>query len=291
MTKVLALSLCLFAFVGLSETQTAVNTLKFQTLGYDCYAEVDEEGFNVPVLEGECYALVWKSNEVTEFPGLPVNPPNPKNPAVNGIWVAQYFPVAADAGDLRMHCPEVTINGLDKNDDANGKWTVYLLDTRYLDENGEVACGFDESVTNAPHCINAYTPIVNLVDFTIGTSAAYPSGGTMKTTSLTGGKIDEYGFVDQVADVVAVLPSDCPVPQFSAITNAGENVTLTVTNTAPYLMYGLSMTNDLAKVSSTTNYVGGWKQGVGAGPLTWTVPVGDQPAGFFQLRRVLGFGN
>ena len=288
MNKLVAVPVLLAGVSALAATPTIVNTLSFDTCGCDCYAEVDEEGWNVPVHEGECYALVWQSNSVTEFPGLPKNPPNPKNPAVNGIWVAHYFPVATDMGDGWMACPKVSIDKLTKQDNANGKWTVYLLDTRYLDENGQEAWGFDEAVTNAPRCINAYTPIANLQNFTIGESPARPDGSSMNTTELSGGDLE----ADMVADQEAVLPADWPTPIVSSIAVGNENVTLAVTNTAPYLAYDLVTTDDVKTIRTSGNFVGDIKQGVGAGPLTWTVPVGAEKRGFFKvLPRKPDFGS
>ncbi len=86
-----------------------------------------------------------------------------------------------------------------------------------------------------------------------------------------------------VADQEAVLPADCPTPMVSSIAVGKESVTLAVTNTAPYLAYDLVTTDDVKTISTSENFVEDVKQGVGAGPLTWTIPVGAEKQGFFKV--------
>ena len=159
-----------FSFAGQAAGPMAKG-LKFSTYGNDCWLDGTETN---AVAAGECYALVWKQNGAT-FAGLPMVPPNPNDPYALGddVWLVDYFPVATlDEETGRVRCPEqvVGIGSLPLLETTNGTWTVYLLDTRYRQADGTVACGFDPSVTNAPRRINAYKAVPGLTDFTIGTT-------------------------------------------------------------------------------------------------------------------------
>lgn len=190
-----------------------VEKLTFSTKGVDCY---DDAGTNA-VMAGECYALIWKRTGAT-FPGLPYNPPNPKNPKALGedVWLVAYFPVAERTGEGATAfscCPEVTIpaGSFDPNDAANGTWSVYLLDTRYRDEQGTVRCGYDETVTNAPRRINAYTPVPDMIDFTLGTTMSV----------FASGKFVEGGY-DDFSPVVAGERTQVATYQIAFDAQGGE---------------------------------------------------------------------
>ena len=161
-----------FSFAGqAADADPMAKGLKFSTYGNDCWLDGTETN---AVAAGECYALVWKQNGAT-FAGLPMVPPNPSDPYALGddVWLVDYFPVATlDEETGRVRCPEqvVGIGSLPLLETTNGTWTVYLLDTRYRQADGTVACGFDPSVTNAPRRINAYKAVPGLTDFTIGTT-------------------------------------------------------------------------------------------------------------------------
>ena len=252
---------------------TTVKRLCFSTVGSDCYAD------GSPVLPGECYALVWQKSN-TSFPGLPMDPPNPDNPAQNNIWVAEYFPVAeADAEYAR--CPSVSTYGFSIDDDANGKWTVYLLDTRYELEDGTVACGFDASKTNAPHRINAYVAIEGLTSFNIGTSPATPSGPTL-TLTLTGGDLSDEAR-PMVANVPTADPPDSHLAAFSGVSVDAGVANVSLTNTVSYRQYELFMADTVDRLKSQTTRVGELRWGSGHGPLTWQIPVGTSPRKFFRF--------
>ena len=155
--------------LGAQAAEPMAKGFKFSTYGDDCW--MDAGGTNA-VAAGECYALVWKQDGAT-FTGLPAVPPNPNDPYALGeeVWLVDYFPVAElDAAKGRMRCPEQTIGigSLPAWEAQNGTWTVYLLDTRYRQADGTIACGFDTAVTNAPRRINAYCAVPGLTDFTIG---------------------------------------------------------------------------------------------------------------------------
>ena len=253
---------------------TTVKRLSFSTIGCDCYAD------GSPVLPGECYALVWQKSN-TPFPGLPMDPPNPDNPAQNNIWVAEYFPVA-EVSDGYASCPFVSTYGLSMDDDTNGKWTIYLLDTRYEREDGSLACGYDTSQTNAPHRINAYVAIKGLTSFNIGMSPATPSGPAL-TLTLTGGDLSEEA-LPMIANVPSVVPTDGPPAVFSCLfANAGV-AHVSLTNTAGYLQYELFMADEVNQLKAQAVRVGEMKWGRGKEPMTWEIPVGASPCKFFRFK-------
>lgn len=254
----------LFAAGG--QTASVTEPFQFETCGNDTY----EDGN--PVLQGECYALAWQRTGTT-FPGFSAEPLDPHQPAAD-FWVACYFPVAEYDSEYDWSwCPSQTISGIDPYNATTGVWTVYLLDTRYLKEDGAVGCGFNPQTTNVPRCINAYKPLEGLTNIKL---EIYPPSPFISPRS----EICQY---DQAVDQPSYVPTDVPTPQFSTVVKTASEVTLSVTNTASYLAYDISMSSDLARVHSTTNFVGGIKQGVGAGSLTWTVPVGAEPKGFFKV--------
>lgn len=248
------------------QTASTTQPFQFETYGSDTYAD------GTPVLAGECYALAWLRTGTT-FPGFSAEPLDPRQPAAD-FWVASYFPVAKHDPQYNWSwCPQQVISGIDPYNATTGVWTVYLLDTRYLKDDGSVACGFDAKSERYPRCINAYKELDGLTDIEL---KLYPASPFISPKS----EISQY---PQSADQRSTIPSTCPVPQFAAITKGNGEVSLAVTNTAPYLAYDISMTNDFAKVHSTTNFVGSIKQGEGAGPLTWTISVGAEKQGFFKV--------
>lgn len=256
-----------FLVAGQGQTASTTQPFQFETYGSDTY----EDG--TPVLAGECYALAWQRTG-TAFPGFSAEPFDPSQPAAD-FWVAKYFPVAEyDPQYNWSWCPSQTISGIDPYNATTGVWTVYLLDTRYLKDDGSVACGFDSEHESLPRCINAYKALEGLIDIEL---KLYPASPFISPKS-------EISQDPQSTDQRSTIPSTCPLPQFATIAKGNGEVTLSVTNTAPYLAYDISMTNDLAKVHSTTNFVGGAQQGVGgAGVLTWTIPVGAEKQGFFKV--------
>lgn len=280
MRTLLTYSICLSSFAALAYVPLGVNTLSFTTVGPDCYASGE------PVLDGECYALVWQKRD-TVFPGLPVEPPNPNHPAQNNIWVVEYFPVAK-CDDGVSHCPDVIVKGLSLNDENNGSWAVYLLDTRYLNADGTVSCGFDASRTNAPHRINGYTPIGGLTNFNIGTSALLPSG-TAGTTYKAGGDLQD--FTPTVADQKSVWPASLPVASFSEIRAEGDCVKISVTNTAPFLQYELIEASGPDEFATSGQSVDRSQWGVGSGSLQWSVPVKGKAFFKIQTKECIEFGG
>ena len=76
---------------------------------------------------------------------------------------------------------------------------------------------------------------------------------------------------------------DEPEARISALRIEAGWATISVTNTASSLKYGLSMADDVKKIHTETNVVGSFKTGVGIAPLTWVVDVSGHPQGFFKL--------
>ena len=190
--------------------------LVFRTTGNDCYAD------GTPVGAGECYAFVWQEDGY-DFPGFPMNPPNPDDPFAMGdhIWVYDYYPKAersGSGGDVWAKCSEVIIaaNSQVVWETQHGKWFVYLLDTRHKLADGTVVCGYNKAETNAPVRINAYKPVTGLTDI-VRELTYSPVGGK----DLTGGA--------SVAD----LPTDAITYQISFDARGG-----TVEPTSLTLCYG-----------------------------------------------------
>lgn len=254
-----------------------VEQLVFSTTGADCYSDGSH------VLQGECYALVWKADG-SAFSGLPFLPPSPDEPYALGedLWLVDYFPVAQASADDpgKFRCPEVTISAghLPIWENANGTWTVYLLDTRYEDVDGTVRCGFDPSVTNMPERINAYTPILGLVDFKLKLTKS-PTGVNLVGSNPSGNTLaDQLTYYHE---------GHCRSAHFADVWVgaglSGRYVFVSVTNTAMNCQYLLSVVPEVGKVFSVTNYVGGFKWGIGVDPLVWEIPVESDANGFFRL--------
>ena len=255
----------------------------FSTTGNDCYSDGSS------VLPNECYALVWQ-RKGTKFPGLPLVPalpPHGEEWLNRDFIIAKYFPFAEhDEASNVSRCDEVWTNAGELftgygEESTNGTWTVYLLDTRFVREDGTYSCGYDWTVTNAPNRINAFTPVKGLVGFTLNLTRA-PVGGT----TLTGGDPS----TPVVANRQTYRPESLPTPWFSDVWSAcgenGLNVCVCVTNTAMSCQYRLSVVEDLGKIEAETNFVGEIKWGSGADPLIWEIPIGNRASGFFRIIRL-----
>ena len=223
----------------------------------DCYAD------GTPVLDGERYAIVWCNWDVysEELPTFNIDgtPTDPDNCEILAIGNA-----------IHGKCPEFSVQiGRDDYEKYSFGCSLYVFDTRvWKDGNLVVDGGLSP--------LNSYSWVMDL-ELQSNDTAVIPQPET-----YTGPvKVTEP----------SVLPDTIPVPQFSWVSMTNGIATVSVTNTATYLGYGLSMTNDMVKINSTTNFVMDkygkplFKQGVGAEPLVWYVDVSACQQGFFKIIR------
>lgn len=268
----------------------------FETAGHDCYAD------GSPLLAGERYALVWRSNDTLgQTDGLFLADGRPVDAnRCEVLWLFDAAERRTEEGTGIVYAAAkrsyiLVAESYIKEKGDTGVYSLFVFDTRVWNGSEWGLCG--KSSYNTVEVLNGYGLVSDLE--VINTSKTGTDPGCFVYTRPGDGFLTDdtkVSYGDKTvqfsqSSVASIDPPNVPQPVISGLTADAGVLTLTVTNTAKYLTYGLSMTNDLEKVTSTTNYVGDVKQGVGAGPLTWTVPVGDQPAGFFQLRRVFGFGN
>lgn len=194
----------------------APSWVKFSSDGTDTYAD------GTPVLDGEVYALTFTTNE--SFGGFNAD----GTPIVAGDRVIGLQAVAKNG-----RCPTVMfmLDGEDANLPENGKFFVYLLDTRIKTVNaeGEVIAtvgGLTES--GALASVNGYDAPVSVAKGTRynATEAA--------TTS-----------------VVSAVPADVEKPTIKAIQVVGAKVVVTVGNTVPYLQYGITAGETPSQLTDT----------------------------------------
>ncbi len=199
------------AFAATAELDTLIT---FSTKGPDTYLD------GKTVMDGECYALVWTKTGRT-FAGLNADGTcvDPEN---NALVLAA--PIAKDG-----KCPPVMY--VVKADKAaqyvDGSYGIYLLDTRTasgaVDADGNpvyAVAGLNSA--GKPKAVNGYAAVKNDVSAQDGELAS--------SAASTGVKVSQ----------VAPPPADAPKPKITAIQVIGDNVYLTVANTAPYLQYNVA---------------------------------------------------
>ena len=187
---------CSAAFAGINNLLVV-----FSTPGIDNYAD------GTPVLDGECYALVW-------------------TPTTGNQVTVLTAPVAKDG-----KCPPVLFQ-LDEEEAkgyTDGKWEVYLLDTRDFSSAEGVKLAGVDAVTGQAKIVNTKAAV---------TDALTVAGGSM-TVSMSNGSVSAAAY-----DV-----SNVPAPKVEKIQVVGANVFVTVSGTVPYLSYTLSAGTDLKDFS------------------------------------------
>jgi len=198
------------AFAATAELDTLIT---FSTKGPDTYLD------GKTVMDGECYALVWTKTGST-FAGLNADGTcvDPENNAL--VLTA---PIAKDG-----KCPPVMY--VVKADKAaqyvDGSYGIYLLDTRKasgaVDADGNPIYTVAGLNGGKPAAVNGYAAVKNDVSAQDGELAS--------SAASTGVKVSQ----------VAPPPADAPKPKITAIQVIGDNVYLTVANTAPYLQYNVA---------------------------------------------------
>jgi len=256
--KNILLTFCAFAlsFVATAELDTLIT---FSTKGPDKYLDGNT------VMEGECYALVWTKNGT--FAGLNADGSCVDSENNKLVLVA---PIATKEGN----CPPVMY--VVKADVAetlkDGTYGIYLLDTRIAttttDDAGNSTTTYKLAglKNGKPAAINGYTSVQDGVKSSDGALAS-----TSASSSVT---------VSQSAPP----PADAPKPTIKGIKLVGDNVFLTVSNTAPYLQYNAAV-GDTPNVGSEN--AGKPQSGAATtdGEITIVVPKTKGNSGFFKVKQ------
>lgn len=211
--------IAMVAAAGLAFGAVDDTILTFGTKGADKYVD------GTPVLDGECYALVWTPNGST-FGGF----------KADGTLVSDTDKLIVVAGVAKNHrCPTTLfeISAADAAAYTNGKFALYLLDTRIMTAEGEVVASgagvFADDAAGVP--VNA-----------AGAAETAVAGGASEG-SIGGGTVvlAEIGTYTEVAS-----------PEIKGIDVTGANVKLTVagmepdSTTAYYVVPGSTPSNFLA---------------------------------------------
>ena len=203
------LLVAMVAAAGLAFGAVDDTILTFGTKGADKYVD------GTPVLDGECYALVWTPNGST-FGGF----------KADGTLVSDTDKLIVVAGVAKgERCPTTLfeISAADAEQYKNGKFALYLLDTRIMTAEGKPVAG-----GAGVFAAGAAGVAVNAA----GAAGTAVAGGASEG-SIGGGTavLAEIGAYTEIA-----------APVIKAIDVAGEDVTLTVDgmesdeNTAYYIV-------------------------------------------------------
>ena len=176
----------------------------FSSTGPDLYAD------GTPVLDGEVYALVWTKTGA-EFAGF--------NADGTLVDVTNSKLVSAAPIATAQHCPPVMymLTGANSDLDAEGSFSVYLMDTRVKTDAGTTVGGLAEDGTIKS--INATTEVADAVK---------------------GGSSTSVESVAAAGAVASAVPADAPQPKITAVQVVGGKVIVKVADTVPYLQYGIS---------------------------------------------------
>ena len=236
--------LSMVAALAASAAFSAVNDMMitFSTPGPDTYAD------GKAVMDGERYALCW-SKDFSQFKI------NPDGTATGGEVVL----VAPKASGGR--CPtvvfEVNADYYDRKGFADGKWAVYLLDTRRF----TTAADGSLVVTLAGN------------SKTVNTSGMV--GGAVSVKS--GSPADLSG----IAAAATTAAGDVAAPRITGIRVHDGNVYVTVKG-APYLAYGLTAGDTPAKVDTAVGDATADATGEEEVTIVTPVKVGGE---FFKVER------
>ena len=225
--NLIALFCCMAAVSAFAGANDSV--LTFSSEGPDKYAD------GTTVLDGECYALVWRPADST---GFAFAADGTAADAAQGEVVLT-APVAKGG-----RCPTVAfqIAAAFAAARENGTWGLYLLDTRTVAANGAVSLAGTE---------NGRARAVNAAVEVMGAAVAVRTAAAPQSVAATGAA---------VASTVTAVPTDAPQPTVKGLRVEGDYVYVTVGNTAPYLQYNLSAgTNpaDLNEAKAAKNPVNG----------------------------------
>ena len=182
--------------------------VSFSTPGVDTYAD------GSPVLDGECYALVWTATGSTGFSLA-------ADGTASGGEIVLVAPVAKGG-----RCPKVIFE-VDASDIETkyrgGSWGVYLLDTRRWGSDG---------AAKPAGTVGGKVRLVNAAGAVSGAAVNVASGSLSSAVGSTGA----------VASSATAVPAaaEAKKPVITGIRVDGANMYVTVKGTVPYLQYGLS---------------------------------------------------
>ena len=176
----------------------------FSSEGPDTYAD------GTPVMDGEVYALVWAKTG-SAFAGF--NADGTLVDATNNKLVSA-APIAT-----AQHCPPVMymLTGANSDLDATGSFSVYLMDTRVKTATETKVGGLNADGTFA--AVNTTTEVAEAVK---------------------GGSSAKAEAAPASAAVATAVPADAPTPKITAVQVVGGKVIVKVSDTVPYLQYGIS---------------------------------------------------
>lgn len=263
----------------------------FETAGEDCYAD------GTPLIEGERYALVWRSNDLANTVDGLFNADGTSALGDDKCEILWLFDAAerrtATDGHVyaraRRSYVQMALSHIQSHF-WDGVYSIFLLDTRVY-KNGRVGVS---ARTNdwTPSVLNGYGVVTDLAAFQTYDKRQVSETGFFSWDTLGKGLsfTNETKYVSS-GDVsvgrsgvtsAAVMPVDLPTPAFSAISSDGTTVTVSATNASPYVAYGLSRVERLSELNAKTNIVA-IEQGRGVSPMTWHVSVGTTTNGFFKI--------
>ena len=191
--------------------------IQFSTVGPDKYAD------GTPVMDGECYALVWTPTG-SEFQGI-----NADRTAAGDSKVAVWAPIA-----IGGKCPNVQFQIDETFANANypdGTWGVYLLDTRKFatEEVTDPVDGKDVTQTKIK------------VDDSTGKKIATGVGGAVsgygQVVSNVGRTLSTAG---SKAGIVQSIPAGIQPPTIKDFKVVNGMAYLYLKNTAPDVAYGVA---------------------------------------------------
>ena len=254
MNKIVLLGIAASATLALSAAQNDL-LVSFSTKGPDTYAD------GAPVMDRECYALVWTPKGV-ESATIAAD-----GTAEGGAKIVLVAPIARGG-----RCPKVVYRVDAARAESefakdSGSWSVYLLDTRKYsyDENGNQVVSLAGLKSDGG---------VKLVNATSKVGDATLSAGAGDNVSLASA-------VATVAATGTALPADAPKPTISAIEVTGGNVYITVENTASYLAYDLLTGDSPGAVAESAQRP---RTGEDDGTIVLVAPAKEGGA-FFRVNR------
>ncbi|MBO6167255.1 MAG: hypothetical protein J6P13_02760 [Kiritimatiellae bacterium] len=238
--------LSLFAAMAATAAFAAANDvlITFSTPGPDKYAD------GKAVMDGECYALCWSKN----FDAFAIN----SDGTATGGEVVLFAPLAK-AGRCPKVVFEVDAGKFDAKGYANGKWAVYLLDTRKFTTSADGKLSV--SLAGSLKGVNTSGMVGSAVS--VGTGALSTLSGVAATAT------------DVAGDVVVAEP------KITGIRVYGGNVYVTVKG-APYLGYGLTAGDTPATVD--TDVENATADATGEEEVTIVTPA-KAGGGFFKVER------
>ena len=229
--------------------------ISFSTKGPDTYAD------GTPVMDKECYALVWTPKGVEGTIAA-------DGSASDGAEIVLVAPIARGG-----RCPKVVYRvdaGRVETEfkEGTGSWRVYLLDTRKYayDEDGNTV------VTLAGLKADGQVKLVN----------ACNKVGEATVSAGVGGNTSFPEAAATSATTEAALPADIPEPKVVGLEIAGGNVFVTVENAAPYLAYDLTTGDTPDQVTEKVNRPA---TGGDDGRVILVAPVNERGAGFLKVGR------